>query len=135
MILFDKGRDAFAIVGGETEPAHFVALEVELFCRGLRIAPDVAAVGNVFGFNLTAWGWIHLVVGIIAFAVVAGLVAAKVILNPTGTLSVWTRSGVVFTTSARGPAGWLRGRLRLGLLRSCQAESRSMRRSRPTRTR
>jgi hypothetical protein len=33
----------------------------------------VAAVGNVFGFNLTAWGWIHLVIGVIAFSIGVGL--------------------------------------------------------------
>ena len=37
----------------------------------------VAAVGNVFGFNLTTWGWIHLVIGIIAFSIGVGLFYGK----------------------------------------------------------
>ena len=32
--LFEEGGDAFAIVGGETEAAHFVALEVEFLVEG-----------------------------------------------------------------------------------------------------
>jgi hypothetical protein len=38
----------------------------------------VAPAGNVFGFNLTAWGWIHLVVGIVAFAIGVGLFYGKI---------------------------------------------------------
>ena len=33
----------------------------------------VAVKGNMFALNVTTWGWIHLVVGIIAFAVGVGL--------------------------------------------------------------
>ena len=33
----------------------------------------VVAPNNVFAFNVTTWGWIHLIIGIIAFAVGVGL--------------------------------------------------------------
>ena len=33
----------------------------------------VVVQDNVFAFNVTTWGWIHLVIGIIAFAVGVGL--------------------------------------------------------------
>ena len=33
----------------------------------------VAAPGHVFSFNITAWGWIHLVTGIVALAIGVGL--------------------------------------------------------------
>jgi hypothetical protein len=33
----------------------------------------VVAPGNVFALNVTTWGWIHLIIGIIAFAVGIGL--------------------------------------------------------------
>lgn len=33
----------------------------------------VVTPGNAFSFNVTAWGWIHLVVGIIALAIGIGL--------------------------------------------------------------
>ena len=33
----------------------------------------VAAAGNVFALNVTAWGWIHLVIGILAVAIGIGL--------------------------------------------------------------
>ncbi|HVD65200.1 MAG TPA: hypothetical protein VNC14_12975 [Lapillicoccus sp.] len=37
----------------------------------------VAAPGHVFSFNITAWGWIHLVTGIVAFAIGVGLFYGK----------------------------------------------------------
>ena len=33
----------------------------------------VAAAGNVFALNVTAWGWIHLVIGVVAVAIGIGL--------------------------------------------------------------
>ena len=38
----------------------------------------VAAVGNVFALNVTAWGWIHLVIGIVAVAIGIGLFSGRV---------------------------------------------------------
>ena len=38
----------------------------------------VAAAGNVFALNVTAWGWIHLVIGIVAVAIGIGLFSGKV---------------------------------------------------------
>ena len=37
----------------------------------------VAAPGHVFSFNITAWGWIHLVTGIVALAIGVGLFYGK----------------------------------------------------------
>ena len=37
----------------------------------------VAAPGHVFSFNITAWGWIHLVTGILALAIGVGLFYGK----------------------------------------------------------
>ena len=64
---------------GVTYFAVALLLTVGIFqiLQGLAAILDnrfyVVAPGNVFAFNLTAWGWIHLVVGIIAFAVGVGL--------------------------------------------------------------
>jgi hypothetical protein len=33
----------------------------------------VVAPGNVFAFNVTTWGWIHLIIGIISFGAGVGL--------------------------------------------------------------
>jgi hypothetical protein len=33
----------------------------------------VTTPGHVFSFNVTAWGWIHLIVGIVAFGVGVGV--------------------------------------------------------------
>ena len=37
----------------------------------------VKAAANVFAFNLTAWGWIHVIIGVIALAIGIGLFYGK----------------------------------------------------------
>ncbi|MEV1022087.1 hypothetical protein [Streptomyces sp. NPDC050264] len=51
------------------------------FCRGLMAVLDdqvfLTTPNYVFKFDLTSWGWIHLVIGLIAVAVSFGLFTAQ----------------------------------------------------------
>ncbi|WP_369213324.1 DUF7144 family membrane protein [Streptomyces flavofungini] len=50
------------------------------FCRGLMAVLEdqvyVSTAEYTFKFDLTSWGWIHIVLGVIAVVVSAGLLAA-----------------------------------------------------------
>jgi hypothetical protein len=57
--------------------ALLVTVGIFQILQGLAALLDnrfyVTAPGNAFGFNITAWGWIHLIVGIVALAIGIGL--------------------------------------------------------------
>lgn len=69
--------DGIAVFGG----CALLTLGIFQFFQGLSAALDdhvfVATPNYVFDFDLTAWGWIHMIIGILAVVVGAAIIAGQ----------------------------------------------------------
>ena len=96
--------------GGLSIVAGCVLLVVGIleFLQGVSAvaADNVFVVGTnyIYKFNLTTWGWIHLIVGVLAIIIAGGLAVAATWARAAGS-GRNSSSGMAFGTNRASPSG------------------------------